>query len=132
MPHLQMRRQLEEAAAERGASMEDGTSLATADDAIAAMIRIGYERIASGELTITGHELIAVMRLRAQLDANATATADAQLWQAAFTELVEIAKRHLGPKWSDFVKEVYASEAIAAVSGYQVAPAAVAQGPVSA
>lgn len=132
LPHQQMRRELEEAARERGADVEGTSSLATSSDAMDAMIRIGYERIASGELTISGHELIAVMRLKAQLEANASATADSQLWQAAFTELVEIAKRHLGTKWPDFVKDVYASEAVAAVSGYQVAPAAVAQGPVSA
>ena len=132
LPHQQMRRQLEEAARERGADLEGGTSLATAEDAIDAMIRMGYERIAAGELVVTGHELIAVMRLKAQLDANASAPADADRWLAAFTELVEIAKKHLGPKWQDFVKDVYASEAVAAVSGYQAAPAAVAQGPVSA
>jgi hypothetical protein len=133
LPHQQMRRELEQAARERGADVAGDQSLPVFTDAMDAILRLGYERIASGELTVTGHELIAVMRLKAQLEATASKAVDSQLWQTAFTELVEIAKRHLGAKWSDFVKEVYASEAVAAVSGYQqAAPPAVTQGPVSA
>jgi hypothetical protein len=53
-------------------------------------------------------------------------------WRAAFTEFFGLARQHLGDRFSGFLRDVYASQAISAMTGRPASPAvlqASAQGP---
>jgi hypothetical protein len=114
-PHLKARLAFEEAAQSRG----DDTSSTSArmEDALAAIIREGTERLVHGELDVGAREMIAAMRLTAQIERSREGEGvEASAWQAAFMEFFEIVRKHLGhAQWKAFVTDVYASPAIRAV-----------------
>ncbi len=118
-PHLKSRLAFEEAAQARG----DDTSSTSArmEDALDAIIRQGREQLASGELEVGAKDMIAAMRLVAQLErARDGEGVEASAWQAAFLEFFEIVRRHLGyDQWKAFVQDVYASPGIRAVLSEQ-------------
>lgn len=118
-PHRKMRLDFEEAAEARGE--DPATASAGLDDALRALIRQGTERLAAGELEIGPKDMIAAMRLQAQLTREREGEGvEASVWQAAFMEFCEIARRHLGhAQWKQFVNDVYASPAIRAALGDQ-------------
>jgi hypothetical protein len=114
-PHLKARLAFEEAAEHRGE--DTATAGARMEDALAAIIRQGSEQLAHGDLEIGAKDMIAAMRLVAQLErAREGEGIEASAWQAAFMEFFEIVRRHLGhAQWKAFVTDVYASPAIRAV-----------------
>jgi hypothetical protein len=114
-PHRKTRLAFEEAAAARG---DDTTSVsARADDALAAIISRGNELLAHGELDVGARDLLAAMKLQAQLIREREGEGvEASAWQAAFMEFFEIVHRHLGhAQWKAFVSDVYESPVIRAV-----------------
>ena len=114
-PHLKGRLAFEEAASARG----DDTTNASArmNDALAAIIRQGTEQLAHGELDIGAKDMIAAMRLTAQLErAREGEGVEASAWQAAFISFFGIVRSYLGyEQWKSFVAEVHASPEIRAV-----------------
>jgi hypothetical protein len=121
-PHRKARQAFEEAAEARGD--DTASSGAQLDDALAAVIRRGNELLAHGELDIAARDMLAAMKLRAQLDRSQGAEGvEASQWQAAFMEFFEIVRRHLSPpQWKAFVADVYESPMIRAVLS-EAAPA---------
>lgn len=114
-PHRRARLAFEEAAEARG----DNTATASArmDDALAAIVRQGTKQLAHGELEVGAREMLAAMKLQAQLErAREGEGVEASAWQAAFMSFFEIVRKHLGYEaWKAFVEEVYASPEIRAV-----------------
>jgi hypothetical protein len=81
--------------------------VAGSDILLQAMIQRGYERLASGEMIITGKDLLGALRLQAQFETAQRGLPDDQAWQDAVVTLVEAAKEQLGPeRFSDFLAEV--------------------------
>lgn len=120
-PHLKARLALEEAASARG---EDTASAsARMEDALAAIVRRGTEQLAHGEMEVGARDMIAAMRLTAQLErARDGEGVEASQWQAAFMSFFEIVRRHLSPdQWRAFTADVYASPEIRAVLASQPA-----------
>jgi hypothetical protein len=114
-PHLKARLDFEAAAEARG---DDTTGTgARMEDALRGIIRRGAEQLAHGELDVAARDMIAAMRLQAQLDsARKGEGVEASQWQAAFMEFFEIVRRHLSAaQWRAFVTDVYASPAVRAV-----------------
>lgn len=114
-PHLKARLAVEEAAEARG---DDTTSVsARMEDALAAIVREGTERLVHGELEVGAKDMIAAMRLIQQMErAREGDGVGANAWQAAFMAFFEIAQKHLTrPQWKAFVEDIYASPDIRAV-----------------
>lgn len=118
-PHRKARLAFEEAAEARG----DDTALTPArlEDALDAIIRQGREQLAHGELEVGAKDMIAAMRLVAQMErARDGEGVEASAWQAAFMEFFELVRRHLDYKqWKAFVQDVYDSPSIRAVLSEQ-------------
>lgn len=114
-PHLKARLEFEAAAEARGD--DTATMSATMEDALREIVRRGTEQLAHGELDIGARDMIAAMRLHAQLErAREGEGVEASRWQAAFMEFFEIVRRRLThDQWKAFVADVYASPAIRAV-----------------
>lgn len=114
-PHRKARIAFEEAASARGD--DTATAASRMDDALAAIITQGRRQLAHGELEVGAREMLAAMKLQAQLDrAREGEGVEASAWQAAFMQFFEIVRRHLGyEQWKSFVEEVYASPEIRAV-----------------
>ena len=114
-PHRKQRLAFEERADARGDSTD--TTSAGIDDALAAIIGRGSELLAHGELEVGAREMLAAMKLRAQLAREREGEGvEASAWQAAFMSFFEIIRRHLSPvQWRAFVTDVYASPEIRAV-----------------
>ena len=114
-PHLKARLEFEAAAEARGD--DTSTTSARAEDALREIIRRGAEQLAHGELDVAARDMIAAMRLQAQLDrAREGEGVEASQWQGAFMEFFEIVRRHLTPgQWKAFVADVHGSPAIRAV-----------------
>lgn len=114
-PHRRARLAFEQAAAERG----DDTTTAGArlSDALQAVVRVGGERLATGELDIQARDMLKATQLLIQLQRSEAAEGvEASAWQAAFMEFFEIVRKHLTPeKWRAFVTDVYASPVIRTV-----------------
>lgn len=114
-PHRKARLAFEEAAEARG----DDTTLvsATMEDALAAIVRQGTGQLVHGELDVSARDMIAAMRLQAQIDrARDGEGVEASAWQAAFMEFFEVVRRHMTPvQWKAFVNDAYSSPAIRAV-----------------
>lgn len=114
-PHRKARMAFEEAAAQRGEdTARDGAQL---PDALRNVVRLGAERLATGELDIQPRDMLSAAKLLVQLErAQAAEGVEASAWQAAFMEFFEIVRKHLtSSQWSAFVTEVYDSPAIRAV-----------------
>lgn len=114
-PHLKQRMAFEEAAQARG---DDTTSTAARlDDALQAVIRMGTEQLAHGELEVGAKDMLAAMKLQLQLDKDrAGEGVEASAWQGAFMTFFELVKKRLDRKaWEAFVSDVYASPEIRAV-----------------
>jgi hypothetical protein len=123
-PHRKARLAFEEAAEARG---DDTTSTsARMEDALAAIIRQGNQQLAHGELEVSAKDMVAAMRLQAQLDrAREGEGVEASAWQAAFIAFFSIVRKHLShAQWNAFVAEVYASPEIRAVLSEAERPAA--------
>jgi hypothetical protein len=114
-PHRKQRLAFEAAADARGESTD--TTSARMEDALAAIIGRGSELLAHGELEVGAREMLAAMKLQAQLTREREGEGvEASAWQAAFMAFFEIIRRHLtGPQWRAFVTDVYASPEIRAV-----------------
>lgn len=114
-PHRKQRLAFEAAAEARG----DNTDVTASglDDALAAMIRRGNELLAHGELDIGPRDMLAAMKLQAQLARQRDGEGvEASAWQSAFMAFFEIVRRHLShAQWGAFVADVYASPAIRSV-----------------
>lgn len=114
-PHRKARLAFEEAAEARG---DDTTSVpARMEDALMAIVRQGNQQLVHGELEVSARDMVAAMRLQAQIDrAREGEGVEASAWQAAFMEFFEIARRTMSrDQWKAFVSEAYASPAIRAV-----------------
>jgi hypothetical protein len=114
-PHRKARLALEEAAAARG----DDTAVTSArpQDALAAIIARGTERLVHGEGDVAPRDMVAAMRLLAQLERDRKGEGvEASAWQGAFMSFFAIVRRHLSPaQWKAFTADVYASPEIRAV-----------------
>ena len=82
-----------------------------------AIIQRGYERLASGEITITSRDLLAALRLHAQFEALRRDQPGDRAWQDAMVTLLDAAKQHLGPeRFRDFLADVRNRPAFRALS----------------
>lgn len=114
-PHRKARLAFEAAATARGEdTAHDGANLT---DVLQAVVRVGGERLALGELDIQPRDMLKATQLLIQLErAQAAEGVEGSAWQAAFMEFFEIVRKHLTqPQWRAFVTDVYASPAIRAV-----------------
>lgn len=121
-PHRQARLAYEDAAQARG---DDTTSTsAKMTDALQAVIRVGSQRLAAGELDIGARDMLSAVKIQVQLDrAQAGEGVESSAWQAAFLEFFELVQKRLTPgQWQEFVADVYDSPAIRSVLAGQ-APA---------
>lgn len=114
-PHRKARLAFEDAASARGEDTRNDP--ARFEDALASIIRAGTSQLASGELDIGAKDMIAAMKLHAQLErAREGEGIEASAWQAAFMSFFEIVRRHLDrAAWERFTADVYASPEIRAV-----------------
>lgn len=114
-PHRKARLAFEEAAEARG----DDTTVTSArtDDALAQVIRLGNELLAHGELEVSTKDMLAAIKLQAQLARERDGEGvEASAWQGAFMSFFEIVRRYLThDQWKAFVDDVYASPEIRAV-----------------
>lgn len=115
-PHMQMRSQLERSARTRGAD-DSELSLVKVPDATQALIQAGYARLASGEIEVGAKDLLKAMSLQLQIEkAEAANSIDAQTYQAALMELIELVQGYLDPgQWRSFINDAYASPRMRAI-----------------
>jgi hypothetical protein len=85
-----------------------GFEVASNPALLQAIIQRGYERLASGEITLSSRDLVAALRLHAHLEALAhRSEPDASEWQNAMVEILSTARKHLGSdRFRDFLADV--------------------------
>jgi hypothetical protein len=114
-PHLKARLSFEQAAATRGD--DPAQTSAGIEDMLGALMRHGAGLLSTGMLEVRASDMVAAARLQAQLDrARDGEGVEASVWQAAFMNFFEIARRHMShEQWKRFVADAYGSPEIRAV-----------------
>lgn len=117
-PHAEARRQLEEDAAARGTGLDSGSSPVEAADLARLTLQRAYEGLADGDAEVSVRDAVMILRLKREIDRDEQARAaqgSVEQWQAAMTELLWVARKHLGSHWAAFAADVRGSETLRAI-----------------
>jgi hypothetical protein len=78
------------------------------------LIQHGYRRLTAGEITVATKDLLAALRLQAQIEAiRSQDHPEPTTWQDAMVAVLQAARRHLGPeRFPDLLADVRNSPAI--------------------
>lgn len=114
-PHAEARRQLEEAAAERGASVTDG-SVPVDPDALGRLaLNRAYQRIQDGA-EVSVRDVTAILKLARDLERDESgreAATEIERLEKALRAVLWIARRHMTPaKWREFVGDLRDSDVL--------------------
>ena len=116
LPHLAEPHRKMRADVEASAAGEEPLSLAGLPEVTRAVISRGFQELAAGRLEVTSRDLVAALRLQAQLDRSDAGGLDANAWQSAFLEFFALVRKHMNAaQWQAFTAEVYDSPAIRSV-----------------
>jgi hypothetical protein len=116
-PHAETRRQLEEDVAARDSSMDGGSSPVEIADLARLTVQRAYEGLQDGDDSLMRHA-VAVTRLRREIDKDEQARqtqGTIEQWQSAMTEVLWIARKHLGGHWAAFAADIRSSEKLRAI-----------------
>jgi hypothetical protein len=116
-PHAESRRQLEAAAAARGAPMTDGPVPVVLADAAQLALQQAYAAMQDGDSSLI-RDAVSLLRLQRDVERDERGIAVAgtvEQWQVAMREMLWIARKHLGANWAAFVRDLQSSEVLRAV-----------------
>jgi hypothetical protein len=117
-PHAEARRQLEEDVSARGASMDGGSSPVSAADLTRLTLQKAYQNLQDGGSEASVRDAATMLKLIRDLERDDQARqlqGSIEQWQAAMTELLWIARKHLGTHWAAFAADVRSSETLKAI-----------------
>ena len=120
-PHYQARLDYEASAA-RSVSPDGFTP--DLDSLLRLVLQRAYERITDSSRDVSVRDAVALAKLKREIERDQAAdshAASAEQYQAALTQLLWIARKHLGGSWAAFAADVRSDELIAAATGGQMA-----------
>jgi hypothetical protein len=118
---------IERRAVEMGKSIEEGAeSLLDTVSVNSAIIEKGFRRLQDGDLQPNMNDLLAALKLQAQIDAaTPSGSVDNEVWMEAMMEYLSIAKKLMPPEmWARFGMELAASPVMKAIQAQMSAPVA--------
>lgn len=118
IPHLAARRQLEEAAGARSVSVTDGSPPVTPADLASLTLQRAYESLADGGSETSVRDAVTILKLQREIErdeAGRELAGSIEQWQQVTRELLWLCRKHLGPRWAEFVDDVRSSETLRSI-----------------
>jgi hypothetical protein len=93
-----------------------GLAVPTVGDVAALALRRAYERLESGA-TISVQDVVALLKLAREVERDSAGAGSAARWERTLSEVLWVARRHLGDQWPAFAADIRGSDVLSFLHG---------------
>lgn len=93
-----------------------GLAVPTVGDVAALALRRAYERLESGA-TVSVQDVVALLKLAREVERDSAGAGSAARWERTLSEVLWVARRHLGDQWPAFAADIRGSDVLSFLHG---------------